>query len=870
MIGQRLLHYEITEKLGEGGMGVVYKARDTHLDRFVAIKVLPADRVADEDRRRRFVQEAKAASALNHPSIVTIHDIAEADGVDYIAMEYVQGRTLDQLIGRKGLKLPEALSFSIQITDALAKAHAAGIVHRDLKPFNIMVTDEGRVKILDFGLAKLTQPEPEEDDATRTLRPTTEEGAIVGTVAYMSPEQAEGKKVDARSDIFSFGSVFYEMLTGQPAFKGESKVSTLAAILHKDPKPASEIGAALPAEVERVLSRCLRKDPARRFQHMDDIKVALEELKEDSDSGKLWAAAAAPARTRTPWLLVAAVPVVLLLAATGWLLWRNQSALLPPPRVVSLTAYPGSESGPSFSPDGKQVAFSWDGEKQDNIDIYIKMVDSGLPLRLTTDPAPECCPAWSPIGDQIAFVRRQGNQAAVYLVSPLGGPARKLADYRPSVPYLSWHPDGKWLAVTELYQDGTNGISLIPAGPGEKRRLLSAPVSKARYGFPAFSPDGSSLAYLHSDGALNGDFYVLELGPDVAVRGAPRRLSPKSGSFGRIAWSPDGRFLIYGGFDADPYLYRLPVSGAARPERLELAGAGATLPAISRIGNRLAYARALGSSGMDIWRLEPGAPPKRLLSSNLADIDPQFSPDGKRIAYVSADSAGLALWVANQDGANPVQLTHGGSTQRGSPRWSPDGRWIAFDGRSNDGRLDIFVIDAEGGNERRLTSYPSDENLPSWSRDGRWIYFASAKTGRYEVWRMPAAGGEGEQLTDNGGFAAWESWDRKTLYYTKWPSGAGLFARPLAGGPERRVLESLLSYVYFPVEEGIYYVVRSEPGLFEVRFLDFAAGSGRVVRQFKSGTVQSLSVSPDRKTFLYSGIGPESTGSDLMLVENFR
>src|SRR5512136_325637 len=291
MIGKTLGHYQITEKLGEGGMGVVYNARDTHLDRFVAIKVLPAEKVADLDRKRRFVQEAKAASALNHPNIVHVYDIDQSDGTDYIAMEHVDGKTLDRRIGHRGLHLNDALRYAVQIADALAKAHSAGIVHRDLKPTNIMVNEDGVVKVLDFGLAKLTEwVQGDQFASTATVddegRPITEEGVIVGTVSYMSPEQAEGKKVDARSDIFSLGSVLYEMVTGQKAFQGGSKMSTLSAILHQEPKPVSDITPAIPAELERLINRCLRKDPAKRLQHMDDVKLALEELKEDSDSGR--------------------------------------------------------------------------------------------------------------------------------------------------------------------------------------------------------------------------------------------------------------------------------------------------------------------------------------------------------------------------------------------------------------------------------------------------------------------------------------------------------------------------------------------------------------------------------------------------------
>jgi len=263
MIGKVLGHYRVVEKLGAGGMGVVYKARDTHLDRFVALMILPPERIADAERKRRFVQEAKAASALNHPNIIHVYDIAEADGIEFIAMEYVQGKTLERFVGVKGLGINEALGYAVQIADGLAKAHAAGIVHRDLKPADIMVNEDGGVKILDFGLAKLMERgEASPSASTKTTAAgeelNTERGVVVGTLAYMSPEQAQGKTVDARSDIFSFGSVLYEMLTGRRAFQGESKAMTLASILEKEPQPISEIVAGAPPEVERVLARCLR------------------------------------------------------------------------------------------------------------------------------------------------------------------------------------------------------------------------------------------------------------------------------------------------------------------------------------------------------------------------------------------------------------------------------------------------------------------------------------------------------------------------------------------------------------------------------------------------------------------------------------
>ena len=431
MVGRTVSHYQILEKLGEGGMGVVYKAMDTHLDRLVAVKVLPPEKVADADRKRRFIQEAKAASALNHPNIVTIYDIDSADGIDFIAMEFVAGKTLDRCIPRHGERLDEALKYSVQIADALVAAHKAGIVHRDLKPSNVMITEHGLVKVLDFGLAKLTESTAPDDEATtRTLNPTTEEGAIVGTVSYMSPEQAEGKKVDARSDIFTFGAVLYEMVTGRRAFQGDSRLATLTAILHEEPKPASQVAEGLPRELERIIARCLRKDPARRFQAMPDLKVALEELKEESTSGTLDVATVPQRRRRWRLAWTVAFLAGAGVVSTLWFVRPATKAPEPPMTAVPLITYPGLDGEPTFSPDGNQVAFTWFGETRDNEDIYVKLIGTtGSPLRLTVDAAKDYSPAWSPDGRFIAFLRNLPRaKCAVLLIPALGGRERKLAE----------------------------------------------------------------------------------------------------------------------------------------------------------------------------------------------------------------------------------------------------------------------------------------------------------------------------------------------------------------------------------------------------------------------------------------------------------
>jgi Tol biopolymer transport system component len=873
--GTRLGPYEILAAIGAGGMGEVWKARDTRLDRLVAIKVLPSDKLADPERKRRFVQEAKAASALNHPNIVTIYDIGCESEVDYLAMELVDGKTFEQITPRDGLGIAEVLRYAVQAADALAKAHAAGIVHRDLKPGNLMVTGDGLVKVLDFGLAKLAQPSADVDGATQTIAAKTKEGTILGTAAYMSPEQAEGKAVDARSDIFSFGAVLYEMVTGRRAFRGDTRMSTLSAVLRDDPGPLRQQRQETPQELERVIARCLRKDPARRFQTMADLKVALEELKEEFQSGTLTGVAHAVSVDRSPrrgmprWIPAAALPLCIL---GGWYLGRQGSTPQEMQRPVPLTSYPGSEEGPTFSPDGNQVAFSWNGEKQDNYDIYVKVVGPGVPLRLTTDPSEDYNPKWSPDGRTIAFVRRAADANQVMLIPALGGPERKLIAFpRSMFPYdlLSWSPDGKFLVVAGSSGHGPLQLHAVSVETGESRVLTHPAASSTGDTDPAFSPEGLSLAFTRIVGLNVENVWVLPLSKTLEPKGEPRELPTGNSYAGGAAWTGNGREILFSaGLDMLSAIYRIPADGTGKARRLEGLGDGVQDAAISAAGRRLAFSRSFRNS--NIWRLEisTGAV-HQLIASTFREVFPQYSPDGKRIVFYSNRSGTNQIWVCDADGSNAVQLTTMKGTTNGTPRWAPDGETISFDSNAT-GEWQIYTVNAGGGKPKQMTFDEFTNVIASWSRDGRWIYYTAHRGGEEQVWKMPSGGGAAVQVTRHGGMAGVESVDGKTLYFVKQAgAGAGVWKMPVEGGEESRISNPIYRYDFAVTEKGMYYATPTLPGApSAIEYVDFETGKVKTLYTLTKAVELGLAVSPDGRYVLFAE--KDFDGSDLMLVENFQ
>jgi serine/threonine protein kinase/Tol biopolymer transport system component len=884
--GSRLGQYEVLGLLGAGGMGEVYRARDTRLGREVAVKVLPSERLNDPGRRRRFIQEAQAASALNHPHIVTIYEIDSVDDADFIVMEYVRGRSLDALIPPRGLRLNEALRIAIPVADALAGAHTRGIIHRDLKPANVVVGQDGAVKVLDFGLAKLigTDVTPNEETSTHLIDAgVSMPGTIAGTAAYMAPEQATGGKVDARSDIFSFGAMLYEMATGTRAFSGASTADTLAAVVRAQPTAPTQLVSSLPRELERLILRCLRKDPERRYQTMLDVKIELQEIKEESDSGSLAATTAAPPRRRTRAVLSAAAIASGLVTMGVWWAWQHLGSKGAPLEVVPLTTLTGVEAAASFAPDGEQVAFQWNGEARKNFDIYVKLVGSPEVRRLTTDPALDAFPSWSPDGRDVAFLRYQSGRPHIRVVSSVGGADRKLTDFAAVGP-VSWSPDGRWLTAAgdpaaEYHEYGARGLYLIPLDGGEPRRIVRTDPPELMRS-PQFSPDGRRVSYISCTGAagLLCEVHVIDLGADQRAVDPPRRFTrTRRHSIFQTSWTPDGRSIVIAALTAPGInpLLRIDASREDQePERIVAAGNGVRGVALAPRGHRLAFTRAHGGFGIYTVDAKGGRQPVIVSSAGAGtwDYHPEFSPDGMRIAFSSTRSGdAVEIWLADRDGSNVRQLTRGPGVWQGSPAWSPDGRWIAFDSRRHDGLWDIWIIGSDGGMPRRLTSGDSSKNVPTWSHDGTWVYYTDQQGGSRDVWRVPAKGGTSVRLTTTGSdLLAYESADGREIVYKPAPLESPLLAQPIAAGAPREVVRCVNGFRSFAVlRTGIYYTGCGVPTA-KLHHLDPTTGRDRILGEIFAQTGgDGFGVSPDGHTILVT----QPTGlpeADLVLIENYQ
>lgn len=790
MTGLRLLHYEIKEKIGEGGMGVVYKARDTHLDRFVAIKILPSERMADPARRLRFAQEAKAASALNNPNIVTIHDIASDGGVDFIVMEFIPGRPLDEVIARKALRLNEALGYAVQIASALAAAHGAGIIHRDLKPSNVMVREDGGVKLLDFGLAKLSATAESGDATTRTMAAVTEDGALVGTVAYMSPEQAEGKPVDAASDVFSFGLLLYEMLTRRHPFRRGSRMSTLASILNEEVKPLSEPGRILPLEVERTVLRCLRKEPERRWHSMSDLRTVLEDLKEESESGELRGPAGPPAHGRQGswWVVAGALLGVAALLGTGFWLSGRKTAPGTVLELTRVTTDVGLSFWPTISRDGRIMAFASDRSGEGAGDIWVRHLDRPEPVRRTQTRAGASMPSISPDGSRIAY-SSGGLSGGVYVVDTLGGEPRLIA---PNCSYPRFSPDGKWIvcvrrpaadrvALNKMFIVSPEGGELRPFQPEYGVSTLPNGIG------PIWSPDSRHLLFRGVMARNNQqDWWVAPLEAGAAVStGAGKNYKSNVGPRLPVAWPSEDMLVVADGIPLEGInLFRMGISPdrqiSARPERLT-SGPGMRLDTAVASDGTLLF--SVLNWVPNVWAMPLEANQARLKgqpASVTADATTKISPtttlDGSKLAYITRTQRSIDVRLREVASGRETVVSTGPGGLLKHPRLSPDGSVLAFREGSSEAMSGFVFATASGtrskicdrcrilgffpGNEsllilsggdrlvrRQVSSGVESEIIPAAegtvagaqvSLDGKWIAMTlESASGRSEVWAVP-------------------------------------------------------------------------------------------------------------------------------------
>jgi len=566
--------------------------------------------VSDKERMRRFVREAKAASALSHPNVATIFAVGQADGVHFIAMEYVSGETLADYSRKRKLEPGQIIDIAIQMADTLEEAQAKGVIHRDLKPANVMVTSRGQVKVLDFGLAKLAMPAGEPGETSPSS--LTESGLVIGTAAYMSPEQVLGRQLDHRTDIFSLGTILYELATGHSPFAGGTTTEIMDRILHTEPEAIARFNHKAPPELERIVRKCLEKDSERRYQSARELQTDLHNLERGLEPGRQ--AVQVPRKSLLPAWMPGIVVAAILTVIGGWY-WMNRQPRVEPEaelRPVPLTSYPGYEHTPSFSPDGTQVAFQWYPQGPGaNCDIWVKQIGVEPPFRLTSDPAEDLSPAWSPDGRFIAFLRRVSpSKAKAMLISQRGGRERlmgesDLVEDDTYGPYMAWTPDSKWLVfpARESAKAGL-GLVMLSVDTLEQKRLTTCPADYFDTG-PAFSPDGRTLAFTRRSHSATG-IWLLRLGNNYEPLTAPERISAGRFAFGP-AWAPDGSDIL---FSSTGGLWRMSASMSGTPQRLAFASDAFRALAVSRHGNRLAY--AMGKWETNIWRIvlaKPGLNP---------------------------------------------------------------------------------------------------------------------------------------------------------------------------------------------------------------------------------------------------------------------
>ncbi len=884
MLGTRLAHYRIERLLGKGGMGDVYLAEDTKLGRQVALKVLAGELASDQGRRERFEREARAAAALNHPNIVTIHSVEEVEGVSFLTLELIDGQTLADIIPANGLPLDRVLDLTIPLADAVGAAHHRGITHRDLKPANVMVTSDGRPKILDFGLAKVKEElrVAETGMLTETL---TGEGRIVGTVAYMSPEQAEAKPVDQRSDVFSLGVILYEMLTGVRPFQGETQMSTLSAIIKDTPKPIAELRPRLPREVSRIVNRCLEKDVEDRYQSAKDLRNDLRALKNDLASGEVESVGGssdptAARRRRIVAIVGSAVVLTAILAAAAlWQATRGDSATASRPfdsmRLTRLTTS-GSAIQAALSLDGRYVAYvlSRDGKQS----LWLRQIatTSNVPL-VQPDEARPFGLTFAPDGNHVYYVdARDAIKRNLYQIPILGGGSRLILEGVDSP--VTFSPDGKQLAFIRSHLDeGTSAVMLANIDGMSLRALATRkrPVRFLPLGI-AWSPGGQRIAATGGNNEdLRGEIVVVD-----AAHGTESRLPiPEWQQVIRLAWLPDGRSLLVNAQESAAenstqiFVVSYP-SGSARRLTNDLN----SYSGLSVAPDGKSFVTIRNERRVTLWTVPVDDPSKAVAVTSEATGDEggrglAWVPDG-RIVYTTETSGNPEIWIMNADGSRRVQLTTNPG-QDVSPRVTPDGRQIVFVS-DRDGRLRVWRMGLDGAGATRVSSDILG-GVPAFiSGDGKWIY--------YDV-----PGGEARRVSINGGqsevvfsrdLLARLSEPLPPVFHQSMPSpdgsaiaghyvierGERMAVIPTAGGAMKRFEAMPAVGTWSPDGQALVYVATTN-GVSNLMRQPLSGGLPSPLTKFTSEQIFGYALSPDQKQV---AMVRGRVSSDVVLVSDVR
>jgi len=740
--GTRLGPYEIVAKLGEGGMGEVYRAKDLKLGREVAIKVLPPAVAQDPERLARFRREAQVLASLNHPNIAAIYGLDEAGDKLFLVLELVEGEDLSAHVKRGPMPVIEALEIAKQIALALEEAHDKGIVHRDLKPANVKLTQDGKVKVLDFGLAKAVATDAstpgsfDSGNSPTMTHAATMAGMILGTAAYMSPEQARAKSVDKRADIWAFGVVLYEMLAGAPLFDGETVSDTLAAVLTRE-FDSTPLPPATPAAIRRLLRRCLERNPKNRLHDIADARIVIDDvLAGRADSAGAGVRMAAPTTgwpARLGWLAAGLVLGAIVLGVFGRALLQGTPA--PPPSVRSLT-YSGKSRTASFAPDGRNVAFVSD--RDGTARIWVKQLATGEEVALTsgTDDFPRIAPDSS----SVLFVRRAERASDLFRVPLIGGEPRRLAS---DVVYGDWSPDGKRIAF--LRDDGQRArVIVIPADGGEESVLGESD------GFlrgAQWSPNGARLVFEAAPrvNTIAGRTLVTLDVPSGTWHEVYRVAAGSLNSVVRwdgddaliFAWSPSqaGRSaVVLNRLELGSKTPRPVFSFLSLPQRLDLAGPGAVLFDGGGIHGNLVEVKSDGTLG------------RGLTGGPTIDRQPAFSPDGRRIVFSSDRSGSLDLWSLEVATGAVRRLTFDAADDW-DPHLSPDGKHLLWSSNRG-GHFEVWMADVDGTGARQVTSDGVDAENPAMSLDGAWIVYASANPAHSGIWKIRPDGSGATQLLE--------------------------------------------------------------------------------------------------------------------------